>query len=261
MTMKELAVVFILFLFFNISCNNNRIDKKLVGNRAKIDSLKKVGNKMWFDFSRRQAYYELKNNHLILYSREDSEKKYYVLNRDYGIIGLYNFNLGKYHNDIVDSVLFARFGRDIYEKSELKAEFIGDEESNFYSYLNFYYKGEHVIDSLLEIELRNIDKSKIDTSLLNDVVVEFCINPKGKLYNIKVLKGVTGETDSIIMSFYRKHNNHWLPAYNEKREILKVTRVRKTIHVTNPRLEERIEQLERQIKDLAYPSPVIIIKE
>jgi hypothetical protein len=146
-----------------------------------------------------------------------------IVYRDYG---LFAAPIGSYEKEIMDSVLFAKYGNDFYAKVHRKADSLYKKKPDYFIDIDGYYTTcagnypaykcgdidnayKFVEDSLFMLKLLPLKQNKCcPTRITLDAV----ITKKGKLVMVRLLEKLNPKIDSAVVSLLKALPCDWNPA-------------------------------------------------
>lgn len=146
-----------------------------------------------------------------------------IVYRDYG---LFSAPIGSDQKEIMDSVLFAKYGNDFYAKVYRKADSLFKKKPDYFIDIDGYYttcagnypsykcggvENAHkfIEDSLFKLKLLPLKQNKCCPY---ELVLDAVITKKGKLVKVRLLKKLNPKIDSAVVSLLKSLPCDWNPA-------------------------------------------------
>lgn len=186
------------------------------------DSLKCICNK-------KIAREYLKRDFLIAHNSGEPYFKDIVLHD----FNLYSAPISKDIREIMDSALFAKYGKDFYKRIRKKSDSLYKINSNIFIDFDGYHTAalkeprykcgdvngyyNYIEDRLISLNLLPL---KQDPCLPNELVIDAVITKTGKLIKVRVLKGINPIIDRKVVCLLNDLPCNWIPAYADEEEIV-----------------------------------------
>jgi hypothetical protein len=146
-----------------------------------------------------------------------------IVYKDYG---LHAAPISLYYEEIMDSVLFAKYGNDFYKKVHRKSDSLYREKPNKWIDLDGNYTGclgnypvykcggnenvyKSIEDSLFRLKLLPLKQNKCSPY---ELALDAVITKKGKLTQIRILEKLNPKIDSVVVSLLKSLPCDWIPA-------------------------------------------------